>query len=147
MHCFCVQISRGLYFSLKTIFFPPPSENDIFSPSHDTWFFDSHRGLFVLILPYFAFILPFYFPFSHFLSPFFLFLSPFFLFSFTFSPFSLPLYIFSPKWHQLIFSRGGGVFSNIRQTALKWFLSFLCYLFCLGITIDPLRATVGAKRY
>jgi hypothetical protein len=25
-------------------------------------FFDSHRGLFALILPYFAFILPFYFP-------------------------------------------------------------------------------------
>jgi hypothetical protein len=52
-------------------------------------FFDSHRGLFALILPYFAFILPFYFPFSYFLSPFFLFLSQF-------PPFSLCLFIFFP---------------------------------------------------
>ncbi len=51
-----------------------------FSPSHDTSFYDSHRGLFALILPYFAIILSFYLPFSNFHSPFFLFLFPFFLF-------------------------------------------------------------------
>ncbi len=58
----------GVYILAKKLYlFPPPSENDIFSPSLDTSFFDSHRGLFSLILPYFAFILPFYFPFYHFL--------------------------------------------------------------------------------
>ncbi len=65
------EASRGLYFGPKTIFIHlPPSENDIFPPSRDTSFFDSHRGLFALILPYFEFILPFYFPFSNFLFPF-----------------------------------------------------------------------------
>jgi hypothetical protein len=55
---------RGLYFGPKTIFItPPPSENAIFTPSSDTSFFDSHCGLFALILPYFAFILPFSSPF------------------------------------------------------------------------------------
>jgi hypothetical protein len=37
---------RGLYFGPKMIFIPPPSENDIFPPSRDMSFFDSHRGLF-----------------------------------------------------------------------------------------------------
>ncbi len=78
----------GLYFNPKKIF-PPPSENNIFFPSHDTPFFYSHRGLFALILPYFAFILPFYLPFSHFLSPFVHFLLHF-------PPFSLHLLIFFP---------------------------------------------------
>ncbi len=102
------ELTRGLYFGLKPIFITPPSENDIFSPSRDTSFFDSHRGLFALILPYFAFLLPFYFPFSHFLSPFLLFLSPFLPFSFIFSPFfSPPFHIFSPKLHRLIFPPWG----------------------------------------
>ncbi len=88
---------RGLYFGPKTIFIPPPpSENDIFSPSRDTSFFDSHRGLFALHLAYFAFILSFYFPFSHFLSRFFLFLSSFFLFLLHIPLFSLRLFIFFP---------------------------------------------------
>ncbi len=101
-----VDFFAGVYISVrKRYLFPPPSENDIFSPSRDTSFFDSHRGLFSLILQYFAFILPFYFPFSHFLSPFFLFLFlfflflfPFFLFLLHFPPFSLRLFVFfSPK--------------------------------------------------
>ncbi len=71
--------------------------------------FDSYLGLFALIFLYFAFILTFYFPFSLFLTPFFLFI-PFLPFSFTFSPiFSFPFHIFSPKWHQLIFSPGGRI--------------------------------------
>ncbi len=110
---------RGLYFGPKTIFIPPPpSENDIFSPSRDTSFFDSHPGLFVLFLPYFAIILPFYFPFSHFLSPFFLFLSLFFLFLLHFPPFSLRLFIFFPPndigWYFPPPPRGGGYFPKYR---------------------------------
>ncbi len=82
---------RGLYFRPKMIFIPPPlSGNDIFFPSRDTSFFDSHCGVFALILPYFAIILPFYFPFSHFLSPFLLFPSPFFIFLLHF-----PLFLFT----------------------------------------------------
>ncbi len=82
------------------------SENNIFSPSHGTSFFNSRCGLFALILPYFAFILPLFFPSSHLLSPFFLFLSS--SFSFTFSPFfSSPFHIFSPKLHRLIFPPRG----------------------------------------
>ncbi len=120
---------RGLYFGPKTIFIPPPSENDISSPSCDMLFFDSHHGLFALIIPYFAFILPLYFPFYNFfplssfffpLSSFFLYIFPFFLFlyfplfpfSFIFSIFfSSPFHIFSPKWHRLIFPppRRGGI--------------------------------------
>jgi hypothetical protein len=88
--------NAGVYISIRKqyLFPPPPSENEIFSPSRDMSFFDFHHGLFALILPNFASILPFYFPFSHFLSPFFLFfsLSSFFiyiflLFLFTFSYF------------------------------------------------------------
>ncbi len=75
-------------------------------------FFDSHHGLFSLILPYFAFSLPFYFPFSHFLSPFFLFLFPFFLFLLRFPPFSLHLFIFFPPndigWYFFPSPGGGG---------------------------------------
>jgi hypothetical protein len=72
----------------KQYLFPPPPENYNFSPSCVTSFFDSHRGVFALILPYFAFILPFYFPVSHFLplSSFFFSLSSFFLF---------PLFLFN----------------------------------------------------
>jgi hypothetical protein len=78
--------AQGSNFGPKTIFIPPPpSENDIFPPSRDMSFFNAHRGLFALILPYFAFILPFYFPYSHFLSLFFLFLLHF-------PPFSLGLF-------------------------------------------------------
>jgi hypothetical protein len=104
--CPRAKICRGLYFGLKT------SENDIFSPSHDTPFFDSHRGLFALILPYFAIILPFYFPFSHFL--------PFLPFSFPFLPFFFyifPLFhfAFSNFFPQMTFADIPlpGVFSNI----------------------------------
>ncbi len=103
---------RGLYFGPKTIFIPPPpSENYISSPSRNTSFFDSHRGLFALILPYFAFILPFYFPFSNFLFPFFLFLQHF-------PPFSLGLFpqmtsadIFPPL--------GGGGYFPIYRPLIK----------------------------
>ncbi len=91
-----LPVHRGLYFGPKRYLFPPPSENYIFFPSPDMSFFDSHRGLFALILPYFAFILPFFFLFSHILSPFFLFPSPFFLFLLHFPPFSLCLFIFFP---------------------------------------------------
>ncbi len=83
------ELIRGLYFGPKTIFIPPPSENDIFSPLSEHVVFDFHRGLFALILPYFAFILPFSFLFSHILSPFFLFLLHF-------PPISLGLFIFFP---------------------------------------------------
>jgi hypothetical protein len=86
------QSNRGLYFGMKTI--PPPFWKWYFFPSRDTSFYDSHRGLFALILPYFAIILPFYFPFSHFLSPFFLFLLHF-------PPFSLRLFIFLNMWYRL----------------------------------------------
>jgi hypothetical protein len=100
-----LNISPGVYISVrKRYLFPPPSENDIFSHSYDTMFFDSHCGLFALILPYFAIILPFTSPFLIFfpLSSFFLPLPPFsfsFLpFSFAFSPFFLFTFsYFSPK--------------------------------------------------
>jgi hypothetical protein len=96
------------------ILIPPPSENYIFSPSCDTSFYESHRGLFALILPYFAIILPFYFPFSHFLSSFFLFLSPFFLFLLHFPLFSLRLLYFFPQMTSADISpRGGGIFQYI----------------------------------
>ncbi len=108
---FCTsRLDRGLYFGPKTFFLSPPPSKNSFSPSRDTLFFDSHRGL--LILPCFAFILPLYFPFSHFLSPFFLFHSPFFLFLLHFPPFSLHLFIFFPPnnigWYSP--GVGGGIF-------------------------------------
>jgi hypothetical protein len=105
------NVSTGVYISVrKRYLFPPPSENYIFSPSRDTSFFDCHRGLFVLLLPYFAIILPFYFPFSHFLSPFFLFfyIFPLFLFAFSyFFPKMTSPDIFSPP------GGGGGIFQYI----------------------------------
>ncbi len=73
---------------------PPPSEKLYFSPSRDMLIFSSYHALFVLILPYFAFNLSFYFLFSVCLPP------SFFFYIF---PLSLLLFIFSPKWHQLIF--------------------------------------------
>ncbi len=86
----------GVYILVRNYFYPPPpSENDIFSLSRDTSFFNQYCGLFSLILPCFAFILPFYFPFSLFLSAFF-FSFPLIPFYFTFSPFSLPFFIFFP---------------------------------------------------
>ncbi len=102
-------LHSGVYISIRKWFlFPPLSENDIFSPSRDTSFFDSHHGLFALHLAYFAFILPFYFPFLSFSFP-------FLPFSFTFSPFSFsPFHIFSPKWHRLIFPPPGGYFPKYR---------------------------------
>ncbi len=115
-----IFLHKGLFLGPKTLFIPPPppSKNYIFCPSRDTSFFDFHRGLFPLILPYFTFILPFYFLFSNFLSPFFLFLFPFFLFLLHFPLFfSSPFHIFPPKWHRLIFfhpPRGaGGIFQYI----------------------------------
>jgi hypothetical protein len=107
----------GVYILVrKRYLFAPPSENDIFSPSRDTLFFNSHHGLFASHLAYFAIILPFYFPFSHFLSPFFLFLSSFFLFLLHFPLFSLRLFIFFPLNDIGRYSpppRGGGIFQNI----------------------------------
>jgi hypothetical protein len=115
--------TRGLFCWSKMIFIlPPPSENNIFSPSRDMSFFHSCCELFALILPYFAFIFPFtspflcFFPPSSFFSPFFLFLSPFFLFlSFFFlfllyfCSFSLPLFIlFSPNDSRFFPLPGGG---------------------------------------
>ncbi len=104
----------GVYISVqKRYLFPHPSENDIFSPSRDTSFFDSHRGLFslnsslfciyfTLLLPLFSFSFPFL-PFSF----------PFLPFSFTFSPFfSLPFHIFPQMTSADIFPPRG-VFSNI----------------------------------
>ncbi len=134
------QQFRGLYFGPKTIFIPPPpSENDIFSPSHKTLFFDSHCGLFALILPYFAFILPCFFPFSHFLSPFLIFLSPFFLFLLHFPPFSLPLFIFFPPndigWY-LFPSPGGAyfpIYRPLQQLSREVFVR-ICNLSVVGIT-------------
>jgi hypothetical protein len=108
----------------KTIFIPPPpSENDIFFPSRDMSFFNSHHGLFALILPYFfQLFYPFtspiqlpswsfclnsalfciYFtlllPLFSFSFPLIPFSFPFLPFSFTFSPFfSSSFHIFSPK--------------------------------------------------
>jgi hypothetical protein len=116
----------SIFRSEKYIYSPPPSENDIFSPSRDTLFFDTHRGLFALILPYFAFILSFYFPFSHFLSPFFLFLLLFPLFLFAFSYFFPQMTladIFSPPG-------GGGYFPIYRS--LSWNLHLLQQRWNLG---------------
>ncbi len=73
-------------FFLCQLLLPSSTSHEVLS--RDMCFFDSHRGLFALILPYFAFILPFYFPFSLVLSP--------LPFSITFSPFSLRLFIFFP---------------------------------------------------
>jgi hypothetical protein len=83
-------------------------------------FFDSHHGLFVLILPYFAFILSFYFPFSHFLSPFFPFLSPFFPFLLHFPPFFFLAfsYFFPQITSADIPPRGGG--GNFPKTFEGW---------------------------
>ncbi len=110
---------QGSIFRSKNYIYPPPtSENDIFSPSRGTSFFDSHRGLFALILPYFTIILPVYCPFSHFLSPFFLFLSPFFFFLLNFPPFSHNFFIFFPLndlgWYlSPPQGGGGGIFQYI----------------------------------
>ncbi len=96
------SIQQGSIFrSENDIYSPPPLWKWYFSPSRDMSFFDSHRGLFALILPYFVFILPFFFPFSHFLSPFFLFLLIFPLFLFPFSYFFPKMTsadIFPPPW-------------------------------------------------
>jgi hypothetical protein len=70
----------------KDIYSFPLSENNMFSPSRDT-FFDFYHTFFALIIPNFAFILPFYSPFS-------LFHSPFSFFFYIFLFFSLPLFIF-----------------------------------------------------
>jgi hypothetical protein len=81
----------GVYISVrKRYLFPsplPPLKMIFFSPLA-THCYDSHHGLFALILPYFAFIfVTFPFRFS-------LFLSPFFLFLLHFPHFSLRLFIF-----------------------------------------------------
>ncbi len=112
---------------------PPSSENDIFPPSHDALFFNSHRGLFALILPYFAFILPFYFPFSHFLSPFFLFLL-------YFPPFSLRLFIFFPQMTSADIPppRGGGYFPIYRPL-----LHIFSFQITLAVTPPPPPPGVG----
>ncbi len=112
--------SGSIFRSENDIYSPPPSENDIYSPSRDTSFFDSHRGLFALILPYFAFILPcfffilIFFPLSSLNFP----LSSFFfpLSSFFFNIFPLFLFPFSYFFPQMTSADispprgGGGVF-------------------------------------
>jgi hypothetical protein len=116
---FSSTIQQGSIFrSENDIYSPPPSENFIFSPS----FFDSHRGLFALILPYFAFIFPFFFLFSNFfpLSSFFFPLSSLF-----FHIFRLFLLVFSYFFPQMTSADispppGGGYFPLYRplQTSL-----------------------------
>ncbi len=101
-----LMVAPRVYILVRKRYSPPPSENDIFSPSRDMLFFDSHRDLFALIFPYFAFILPFYFPFFIF-SPLFFHIYPYF---------SSPPHIFSPKCHRLILfphARGKGIFQYI----------------------------------
>ncbi len=139
---------RGLYFGPKTIFIPLPFWKWYFSPSRDTSFFDSHRGLFALILPYFAFILPFYFSFSHFLSPFLLFLSSFFLFLLYFPPFSLRLFIFFPPndldWYFSPSPPGGGYFPIYRPLLLYMYHGSLTQWGC-SITRSPKGHFLGKK--
>jgi hypothetical protein len=83
----------GVYISVQKRYLFPLLLKMIFAPSHDMLFFDSHHGLFAIIIPYFAFILPFYFPYSHFPSLFFPFSFAFLPFSFTFSPFFSSLFL------------------------------------------------------
>jgi hypothetical protein len=72
------------------------SENDIYSPSCDMSFFNSHRWPFCLNHCYFAFILPF-FTSSFFISfPFLFFFFPLFPFLLHFPPITLPLFTFPP---------------------------------------------------
>jgi hypothetical protein len=111
---FFILVQGYIFRSEKDVYSPSPSENDILSPLRNTSFFDSHRGLFAFILPYFPFILPSYFPFSHFLSPFFLFISLFFRVFYIFPLFLFPFSYFFPQMTSAdILPRGGGVFSNI----------------------------------
>ncbi len=129
--------------SIFQYLFPCPLLKIIFSPSHSTLFFDSHCGLFALILPYFAIILPFFIPFSHFLSSFFLFLSSFFLFSFLFLPFSLkfspffssPFHIFSPKWHWLIFTPPPGGYFPIYRPLSQYITPLLRYVYIFRLNL------------
>ncbi len=106
--CTWTNTPPGVYISVRKQYLLSPFWKWYFFPSRDTSFFDSHRGLLVLIFPYFAIILPF-------LLPLFSFSFPFLPFSFTFYPFFFsPFHIFSPKWHRLIFfPPGAGGFSNI----------------------------------
>ncbi len=82
----------------------------IFFPSHDMSFFDSHCGLFALILPYFAFFYPFTSPFLIFfpLSSFFFSLSSFF---FNILPLFSSPFLFSPPndidWYPVPWGGGG----------------------------------------
>jgi hypothetical protein len=93
--------------------FPPFSESNIFSPCLKSPFLDSYPALFAAILLYCAFIFPFCFSFSLFFLPFFPLSSFFFN---IFHLFLFPFHIFSPRWHQLIFSSPprGRVFSKIK---------------------------------
>ncbi len=99
-----VFIDRDLYFGPKTIFIPPPSENDIFPPSCDTvFFFYSHRAFLPILQLFYPFTSPFliFFP----LSFFFLYIFPLFLFAFS--------YFFPQMTSAYIPPQGGQVFSNI----------------------------------
>ncbi len=78
----------SIFWSEYYIFVPSPrSEDDSFSPSRNTSFFDSHCAFLALDLPYFASI--FYVPFSLFLFP--------FLFSLAFSPLLLFPFHYFPQ--------------------------------------------------
>jgi hypothetical protein len=69
---------RCVYFSPKTILFPPLLKMKFFPLSRHVIFY-SYCDLIEFIIPNFSFIYPFTSPFS-FSFPFFLFISPFFLF-------------------------------------------------------------------
>ncbi len=93
---------RGLYFGPKMIFIPPPFWKLYFLPLSQHVFLGLPSWPFCLNSSLFCNYFTPLFPFFSFLSPFFLF------FLLHFPLFSLRLFIFSPKWHQLIFPPPGG---------------------------------------
>jgi hypothetical protein len=114
----------GGYISVWKLYLFPSFWKWYFSPIRYMSFFDTHHGLFALILLYFAFILPFYFPFSHFLST-------FFLFHLHFPPFSLCLFIFFPHMTSADIPPPGGYFPKYRllpPPAYQCAVRFLLFL-------------------
>jgi hypothetical protein len=114
---------RGLYLIRKRYLFPTPFWKRYFFPLSRHIIFWVPRGLFALILPYFAIILLFNFLFSHFLSPFFIFLPPFFLFFYIFPLFLFAFSYFSPQM------TSGGIFTVPKDLTLiqldrEWIFPF-----------------------